>query len=244
MQPLREARPAGRSIPAAAATIAVPGRHGRASAYFATPEGPWKSAVIVVGDGPGISPNVRELCRSLAEEGHAAVAVDLLALRPGDTGLMAAWTAGVDATLSFLRAEAPHPPPRFGIVGFGIGGFVALLAGYCCQLSAAVSFYGEGVSRLRSDLGNVDGPKPHAASLLCFVGAEDSAVRPEDLAVAREHLAELRMPHSFVVYPRTKGNFFFPGAPEYRPDAAADAWKRLLHVMETAPRLRYRFTKK
>jgi carboxymethylenebutenolidase len=215
------------------------------NAYLAVPDAvAWKSAVVVLDDGPGIGENIRELCRALAQEGHAAVAPDLFTLRAGEAGLTSMWADGVEATLCFLRAESPRAPHRLGIIGFGVGGFVALLAGYRCQLSAAVSFYGEGVMRLRSDLGILDGPKPHAATLLCFVGADDDAIRAEDLGVVRERLTGSRVPHSFVVYPRTKGRFFFPGVPEHRPAAAEDAWRRLLHTLETAPRLRYRFRKK
>ena len=214
------------------------------AAYLAVPEAAWKSAVIVLDDGAGIDERVRELCRTLAQEGHAAIAPDLFTLRAGEAGLTSVWAAGVDATLEFLRAESPRTPQRLGIIGFGVGGFVALLAGYQCQLSAAVSFYGEGVRRLRSDLGILDGPKPHAAALLCFVGADDEAIRAEDLGVVRERLTGSRVQHSFVVYPRTRAHFFFPGAAEYRPAAAEDAWRRVLHTLETAPRLRYRFRKK
>jgi carboxymethylenebutenolidase len=245
MSRTKAAETAERSIHTREVALRVPEPHGLLRAFLAVPEGaPWKSAVIVVDDAPGIGAHISELCRALARRGHAAVAPDLLTLRPGDAGLMSAWTTGVDAALAFLRAEAPRPPPRFGIVGFGVGGFVALSAGYRCRIGAAVSFYGDAVTRLRSDLGILDGPKPHAASLLCLVGAEDESVRLEDLAIVRERLAGFRMQHSFVVYPRTKSNFFFPGAREHRPAAAEDAWNRLLHVLETAPRLRYRFAKK
>jgi carboxymethylenebutenolidase len=154
------------------------------------------------------------------------------------------WTHAVDAALAYLRAEAPRVPARFGIVGFGVGGFVALVAGYRCQIGAAVSFYGEGPMLLRSDLDIVDGPRRHAASLLCLVGAEDKAVSPDDIAAIRGLLTGYRMQHSFVVYPRTSVDFFRPTATGYRPVVAEDAWKRLLHALETAPRPRFRFPRK
>jgi carboxymethylenebutenolidase len=225
--------------------VQLPKPHGHMDAYLATPRAAaWKSAVIVLDDGPGITPRITTFCDALAREGHAAAAADVLSLRAGEAGLMSAWTQGVDATLEFLREKAPRPPPRFAIVGFGIGGFAALMAGYRCQLGAAVSFYGEGVMRLCSDLGNLDRPRPHAAAMLCFLGTDDKTVSAADVAIARERLAGLRIPHSFVVYPRTRGNFFFPDGAEYRPEAAADAWGRLLHALDTAPRLRFRFRKK
>jgi carboxymethylenebutenolidase len=221
--------------------VEVPQRHGLASAFLATPAGTfWKSAALIVGDEPGINPSSRGLCRALALAGHAAMAVDLLALRASEGDIHAAWTTGVNASISLFRVRAPHPL-RYGIVGFGLGGFVACLAAARCAIGSAIAFYGEGLAQLRAHLRILDVARPGAAPMLCFVGARDRSIPVDDLAVIRERLVKVRMPHSFVIYPGATSNFFFPGATEHDSEAAADAWKRLLHALETAKRSRYRF---
>jgi dienelactone hydrolase len=165
---------------------------------------------------------------------------DLLALRGGEGDLHSAWTTGVNAAMSLFRLRAPHPL-RFGFVGFGLGGFVACLAAYRCAVGSAIVFYGEGLARLRTQLRILDVARPGAAPMLCFVGASDKSIRVDDLAAVRERLVKVRMPHSFVIYPGATSNFFFPGASEYDSAAAADAWRRLLHALETSKRSRYRF---
>jgi carboxymethylenebutenolidase len=150
-------------------------------------------------------------------------------------------TRGVDAGLARLRLEATVRPPRIGVVGYGLGGYVALVAAYASQVGVAVCFYGAGPMRLRTELRRIiDQPKRHAAPMLCLIGGEDSTVRPEDLAAIHERLGAFGMRHTFIIYPRTKGHFCRVGGADYRAPEADDAWQRLVHALETAPRLRNR----
>lgn len=210
-------------------------------AFLATPAAPpWKSAVVVVGDEVALDDDMEHVARRLAAQGHGA-----LAMGHGDTGVegMAASqvTRWVDAGLARLRAESTVPAPRIGVVGYGRGGYVALVAAYASQVGVAVSLYGAGPMRLRAELRRIiDQPKRHAAPMLCLLGGEDATVRPEDLAVIHERLEGFGMRHTFIIYPRTRGHFGRAGSADYRAPEAADAWGRILHALETAPRLRNR----
>ncbi len=226
---------------------------GRVTGFLATPVSDWKSAVVVVGDRGGLDDHVLGACARLADAGHAALALDLdvdrldgsVVLSPSATSALARCTGAVTAGLAFLRAEAAAPPSRFGVVGYGLGGLVALAAGYRCQVGAAVSFYGDGPVRLRANLLEIMGqPKPHAGALLCLVGGEDEDVCPADLAAIHSHLDAFGMRQTSIVYPRTRTDFCRDGAPTYRAAEAADAWGRLLHALEVAPKLRHRFAAK
>jgi dienelactone hydrolase len=211
------------------------------TAFLAVPkERAWKAAVVVVGDRSSVDAEVKEVARGLAREGHGALALGHGQSGPEGTDVVEL-TRGVDAALSRLRGEAPAPPPRIGVVGYGAGGFIALVAGYRCQVGAVVSVYGEGPMRLRAELRRIiDRPKRHAAPFLCLLGGEDDAVRPGDLAAIRERLHIFGMRHTFIIYPRTRGEFCRVGGLDYRASEAADAWGKILHALDTAPRLRNR----
>jgi dienelactone hydrolase len=153
--------------------------------------------------------------------------------------------AAVVASQSALCGYTASAPPRFGIVGYGSGGIVALLAACRCQFGVAITFYGDGPRTLRANLSQIlDGPKSHAARVVCFLGTEDRRVRPEDVRILRErfHACELR--HSFVVYPKVADGFCRPRTLTYRGAVADDAWSKLIHALETAHRPRHRFRAK
>jgi carboxymethylenebutenolidase len=220
------------------------------SGVLMTPPGPaWKSAVVVVADRDRDADHGVAVCQALATAGHGALALDLnlAGLEGAREGASPAalalrrLTDEVAAGVSFVRSAGPAPS-RLGVLGYGAGGFVALAAGYRCQVGAAVSFYGEGPQCLRANLKQIiDKPKRHAANLLCLVGGEDPEVRPRDLAAIREHLDAFGMRHTLIVYPRTRAGFCHPDSPTYRAAEANDAWQKVLRAFETAPRLRHRF---
>jgi len=202
----------------------------------------WKSAVVVVG-ATGLDDHVVAVCRELAVAGHGALAIDLPVNRLDERASLApAVTRTVSAALACLRGAAPAVPPRFGVVGYGAGGLVALAAGIRCQIGAAVSFYGEGPMLLRQHLTQIiDAPKRHAAPFLCLLGSKDTDVGPQDLLAIRDRLDSFGMRHTFIVYPRTAAGFCHQNSANYRAAEANDAWSKLLHALETAPRLRHRF---
>jgi carboxymethylenebutenolidase len=234
--------------------ITVQGPNGPFSGRLAVPTGDvWASAVVVVPDRSGINAHVLGVCRDLALAGHAALAIDVpvseldapLVWSSTSSSALDRFTEAVGAALDLLENVAPATPSRFGVVGYGAGGVVALAAGYRCQVGAAVAFYGEGTMRLHENLARIIAkPKPHAATFLCLVGAADEDVRVPDLGEILRNFGSFGMRSNSIVYPRTKAGFCDPGDPRYRPVEARDAWKRLLHALETAPRRRHRFGRK
>ena len=114
--------------------------------------------VLVVQEAFGVTQHIAEVVKRFEAEGYAATAPDLYhgmvfgyddgfdAIRPtmgaltGD-GIL----ADVDAAIESLGVS----PARTAIVGFCMGGTVALYAGARRALGAAVSFYGGGVTESR-----------------------------------------------------------------------------------------------
>jgi dienelactone hydrolase len=223
-------------------TVVTPGASFKG--VLVLPRGPWRSGAVLVSDGQAGDEDTVEAARGLAGAGHAALVIAGEAVG-GDTVPFETIAERIDACLACLRAEAPAPVGRWGVVGFGVGSFPALVAGYRCRVGVAVSFYGEGPARLREVITQlIDAPRPHAAPLLFLLGGEDTAVRPADLGAIRERLEAFGMRHTFIIYPRTRGAFCRKGSPEYRAAAAEDAWARLVEALATAPRLRHRFSRK
>jgi dienelactone hydrolase len=228
-----------------------PGRRVRLSAageafeaFVATPAGPWTSASIVVGENDSLDAGVMAVASDLATSGHAALAMGH-ASKSGSEEDLAHFVERVHAGFACLKGQALAPAPRFGVVGFGQGGALALAVGYRCRLGASVSFYGEGPAYFGAHVvAIVDHPRRQVGPFLFLFGGDDPAVRPSDLGAIQRRLDFFGMRHTFIVYPRTKGAFCRRGSPDYRESEAADAWQRLLHALETAPRPRHRFTKK
>jgi dienelactone hydrolase len=203
----------------------------------------WRSAAVLVSEGPEVDESTVDIARRLAAAGHAALAIGHDGTGRG-TEAFERIAERVDAALSYLVAESRAPVPRFGVVGFGPGGFSAIVAGYRCRAGAAVCLYGDGPLRLREELAQlIDQPKRHAARFLFLLGGEDATVKPGDVGPIRDQLEAFGMRNTFIIYPRTKGAFCRPG-PDFRAPAAEDAWLRILLALDTAPRLRHRFSRK
>ncbi|HEU0131061.1 MAG TPA: alpha/beta fold hydrolase [Mycobacteriales bacterium] len=116
------------------------------------------AGVLVVQEAFGVTDHIRDVVRRFAAEGYAATAPDLYHGRtfPYDAGfdtvrpVMSALTGeGILADVDAAIEELGLPPERVAIVGFCMGGTVALYAGAMRALGAAVSFYGGGVTESR-----------------------------------------------------------------------------------------------
>jgi carboxymethylenebutenolidase len=230
------------------------------SVFIAIPDQvAWKSAVVVVGESGLLDEPVRSICRELARAGHGAIALDLgssnleaLATCRSAGGLgargdaaLSALAERVNGAIDALRAQTTVPLSRVAVLGYGLGGIVALLAGNRCHVGLTIAFYAEGPQWLGLNLEAViDTPRPHAAPFVCLIGAEDPACSPDKLSAIQQRLDSFGMKCSFVIYPRTSGHFCRVDAPEYRPRHADEAWHRVLRMLETQARLRHRIRAK
>lgn len=215
--------------------------------YWARPD-VLRTGVVVIHDVWGLSDHYRDLARRLADAGHGALAVNLYRREPAvqitdpgsfiraldDRRMLEEIQAGID----FATAEGCA---RVAVMGCCMGGQYTLLAAAgCTGLSAAVAFYG-----MLSDAHGLLAPAPGesidparkprtpltaAPSLRCptlaFFGAEDAFIPLSDV---RAFESALRAEHRVVVYPGAGHAFLNDTRPElYRPDAARDAWSRML----------------
>jgi carboxymethylenebutenolidase len=216
--------------------------------FLAHPDGGPQPGVVMIPDVWGLSDLYRRLAQRLAGEGFAVLAIDPYR-RTGrgtftDPAGALAWLRElsdpvvldtVQDAIDALAAEPAVGGGRIGVTGFCMGGQYALLAACTCRgLSACAPFYG----MVRHPPGADPARKPRAplealADLRCpvlgFYGADDTLIPPADVDALRAALAASGEEAEIRVYPGA-GHAFMNDtrADAYRPDAAANAWRRLV----------------
>ena len=189
--------------------------------------GKGRPGVIVIQEWWGLVPHVRDVVNRFAHEGFDALAPDLY---HGKSTVDAEeahhlmetldWPRAVDeigAAVDYLRNDARSP--RVGIVGFCMGGALAVLAAHHPGVNAYASFYGFP-------------PDPSAILPITVPGAlffgekEDVFSVPNARAFA-DAQARAGIPTEVVVYPGAGHAFFNDARPEvFHPVAAKTAWSR------------------
>src|SRR5262249_49747523 len=115
----------------------------------------------------------------------------------------------------FVRAD------RIGITGFCMGGRVSYLAACAlpAKIKAAVPFYGGGIP--------IDRTATLEAPVLAFFGDEDPFIPLDQVRALETKAQQLGKQVTVHVYAKAPHGFFCDERDSYRPDAAADSWKRM-----------------
>ncbi len=237
--PLCSGGEASRAVPPEADTSRVRLGSGPSAsdAFVAWPSGSGRApGVLVLHEWWGLDGQIREVARQLASQGYVAVVPDLyhgeVASDPEHARALASRLsledafATVDAAARWLRAEPRTARARLGLVGFCMGGGLAeRYALRTSGLSAVVMFYGQP---------ETDPAKLAAlgAPLQGHFGAEDSSIPLAKVEELRSALAKADKPGEIYVYPGAGHAFMHEGNDTYRPDAARQAWARLLAFLQ------------
>ena len=219
---------------------------GSVPATLAAPaaDDPPHRAVVVVQDARGITPYLKSVCARIAGNGWLAIAphlyhrdgiaeVDPAGSWARASAQMATLTgtgisADVNACLAHV-ADAGIGPAGTAVLGFCMGGTVALHTGVRHALGAAVSFYGGGVST-PSWVGVpplVEIAPRLRTPWLGLYGESDALITVAEIETLRTAAAHAPVETELITYPDA-GHAFHSNDREavYRPAAAADAWKR------------------
>jgi len=202
---------------------------GTTTAYVARPHEPVSAAVILIQEYWGINEHIRDIAGRYAKEGYLCVAPDLYRGRVASdkeeaSALMSALR--VEDGLEIIRkamdaTEETYQIKNFAITGYCMGGTFALRA--ACEFSelkAAAPFYGDipderVLAKLR-------------APTLFIAGLRDAWINEEKVNRLKEVAKKYNLPVEVVSYDADHA-FFNDTRPEvYNPEAAADAWKRVL----------------
>ncbi|HEY0004209.1 MAG TPA: dienelactone hydrolase family protein [Pyrinomonadaceae bacterium] len=204
------------------AYVALPGDEDTATAAA-------HAAIILIHEWWGVNEHVRDLAGRYAAAGFVCVAPDLFRGKTTKdqqeaSALMHALAIEDGLTIIRRAVEATtstYALKRVGITGYCMGGTFALRA--ACEietLGAAAPFYGdipdeEVLSRLR-------------VPTLFIAGARDNWITPEKVRGLSDAAQKHNLPVEVVSYDADHA-FFNDTRPEvYNPEAAADAWRRVL----------------
>ena len=206
---------------------------GGTDAFVAWPTG--KAAapgVVVVHEWWGLNAQIRAVAWRLAKEGYVAIVPDLyhgkMATDPEQAHVLSRGLedpvayGDLEAAASWLRGQPRLARKRIGVMGFCMGGGLALgLALRDSTISATEMFYGAPVNdpaQLASLRGPVQG----------HFGEKDDGIPPPKADSFRSALKQAGKEGEVYVYAGAGHAFMNETRPSYHADAARQAWARTL----------------
>jgi carboxymethylenebutenolidase len=192
--------------------------------------------IVVVHEYWGLNDWIKEQSSKLAEQGYAALAVDLYRGKVADNpdlahelmrGLPEDRAArDLHAAFEYLSSQPNVKKDRMGAIGWCMGGGHALLmAVQEPTLVADVINYGH----LVTDSGQL---KKINAAILGIFGGQDRGLPVEDVKRFEQQLKQSGKQVQIIIYPNAGHAFENPvNKAGYRPDDAADAWKHTLDFL-------------
>lgn len=226
---------------------------GGPEGYLALPrKGAARGAVVVAGEFFGVNRHLRLVCNRLAGEGYAVLAPDFYwrdTPRAGFGYDEEGRTEGrrlmtglrrdeVLADLTAARRVAVECAGTGGVavLGFSLGGHIAVLGATELPFDLVVSYYGgwllDGGIPLAEPVAPValaDRIAGRAGFLLGFLGADDSVMPPREWHRVGERLAAAGAAFEQVTYEGVGHGFFNDERPDtHHEKAAADSWHRTL----------------
>ena len=197
--------------------------------YLPEGKGPFP-ALVVIHEWWGLNDWVKEQGSMLADQGYAALAIDLyrgkVATTPDEAheimrGVPEDRAArDLHAAVEFLKSQSIVKKDRIGSIGWCMGGGYSLnVALQEPTLAAAVINYGH----LAADATSL---KKINAAVLGIFGGQDRGIPVDDVKKFEQTLKQQGNKVEIVIYPDAGHAFENPNNKTgYRADDAADAWK-------------------
>lgn len=238
------------SIQAGTTTIAGHGGD-EIEAYLASPvDGAPRGGVVVIHHLPGYDAGTKEIVRSFAVAGYAAVCPNLYSrdapgASPDDAAAHVRAKGGVpdDRVVGDVAAAAAHlrslpgSNGKVGVIGHCSGGRQAFLVACSptVDLDAAVDCYGGAVVTpppasmgMTTMVPLLDRVPQLSCPLLGLFGVQDMNPGPADVATLAAELDRLGKAHEFHSYDDAGHAFFSVDRPSYRPAAAVEGWQQIV----------------
>ena len=214
--------------------VSVPRADGKGSmeSFLVKPEGagPFPS-LIVIHEIFGLNDNIRGIASRFAEQGYAALAVDMLSnrnrvicvmqlihgvmIRPLNNAML----SDLQSAFAFLKKQAGVDGNRIGAVGFCMGG------GYALQLAVTAN----GMKAASVFYGGVPKPLEAFAESCPIIGSyPEKDYTVEGARELEAVLEKQNIPHDIKFYENTQHSFFNQQRTPFEVEAAKDAWERML----------------
>ena len=204
--------------------------------YLAKPASGNGPGVLVIQEWWGLVPHIKNVCDRFAAEGFTGLAPDMY---HGETASEPDTAGKLFMALNIAKAEkdlagaakylAGHSSTaKMGVVGFCMGGQLALFAG-CLEknIGAVVDFYGIHPN-VHPDYAKLSGP------VLGLFAEKDAFVTPETARGVEAAIKKAGKPVEIHIYPGVDHAFFNDtNTAAYNKPAADDAWRRTLAHFRT-----------
>jgi carboxymethylenebutenolidase len=205
---------------------------GMMESFFVRPEGAEAlPGLLVIHEIFGLNDNIRAIATRFAEQGYAALAVDLFSnrnrvicmmqlihgmmIRPLDNVML----SDLQSAFAFLQHQPGVDAKRIGVVGFCMGG------GYALQLAVTAS----GMKAASVFYGAVPKPLEAFAQSCPIVGNyPEKDFTAEGARQLDAVLEKNNIPHDIKFYENTQHSFFRQQRTPFEVEASKDAWQRML----------------
>jgi len=231
-----------------AETITITGHGGdEIEAYLARPTGTGAHpGVVVIHHMPGYDRATKEIARTFAVYGYAAVCPNLFhryapGANPADAAAAARAAGGVpdeqcigdvSGAIAHLKGLA-DASGKVGVIGYCSGGRQTYIVACSLDVDAAVDCYGGGVVVAADALtperpvAPIDMTPRLSCALLGLFGQEDRNPAPEHVARMEAELTANGKTFEFHSYEGAGHAFFSVDRPSYNLEAAKDGWKQI-----------------
>ena len=218
--------------------IAIPTADAEIIGYLAQPSGASASPVILVcHENRGLTPHIQDVTRRFAKAGYVGLAVDLLSRQGGTNAVGSENVPGILGNIApdqfvedfksgwlYLQDQPFADARRVGMTGFCFGGGVTWqVAVHMPELLAAVPFYGP--HPIASDVPTIQ------AAVLAMYGELDGRINGGIPAIEDAMSANGKI-YEKVIYPNADHAFHNDTSSRFNPEAASDAWARMLAWFE------------
>jgi carboxymethylenebutenolidase len=210
----------------------------KATGFLAKPDTAGaKPGIVVIQEWWGINDHIKDIVKRFTEQGYIALAPDLyhgkIAIEPNDAQKTAMEldrpraVREIEAAVEYLKAQNDVEPKKIAMIGFCMGGGLALhVAANNQDVGAVAAFYGGGAP---------EGPEfANATAAMLLICGEKDAWVTGSMRKLEEDFKQFAFAHELVVYPDAEHAFFNDTRKEvYRPEASRDAWHRALNWFKT-----------
>jgi carboxymethylenebutenolidase len=205
--------------------------------YTPQGKGPFP-ALIVIHEWWGLDDWVKEQASRFADAGYVALAIDLYrgksTANPEEAHELMRGVPedraqrDLRAAFDYLKSRKDVQPARIGAIGWCMGGGYSLdVALEEPTLAADVIHYGHLATESES-------LKKIKAPVLGIFGAQDKGIPPDDVKKFEEAMKQQGKHIEIKIYPDAGHAFENPvNKDRYRPEDAADAWKRTLAFLDS-----------
>jgi carboxymethylenebutenolidase len=212
-------------------TLNVNASGGSTTAHVARPDTDTAAAVVLIHEWWGINDHIRDLARRYANEGYLCIAPDLFrgkVTKNKEEAAKLMQELKIEDGIELIRealaeAKLAYKVQKTGITGYCMGGTFALRA--ACEideLAASAPFYG--------DIPPEDVLKNLKVPTLFIAGKRDAWINPEKVNSLIEAARKYDLPVEVVTYDADHAFFNDTRSEVYDPEAAADAWRRVLDL--------------